>query len=501
MQKADVVLVQPKSGFLDYASKRLPLGIMSIAGVLREHGFNVKIIDQRIDSRGWKKDLQHFAAQNPLFVGISTMTGTQIHHALKAASVVRAIDPKIPLVWGGVHPSLTALQTIQHPSVDVCVVCEGELTSLDLANTYKKGKPVDDVLSICYKKPDGSVRMNDLRKPLDLNDLPPMPYDLIDFDKYASIDFSGTFERSVSFESSRGCPWRCGFCYIPAESFYDSKWKVFSPETVVERIRTLVDKYKVKSVYFTDDEMAIDTVRFEKIVDGLLEADLDISWGTQGIRIDTMERIMKNHTNLLDKMYKSGNKQIEVGLESGSERVLKLIQKDLTKAKMDDIIKKLTAFREGKQISVKYNLMGGFPTETRAELEETLLWAEQLTKANAHVLFNIFAPYPGTPLYPLAVQSGFREPPNLESWGDFTLFDWFHHHPSWLDKGTIDYLTSISFALLFNNKSFGIKITNRATRYAFQVYSPIAKFRLKHRFFKFFFEKKITDLLDMNSDF
>ena len=60
---------------------------------------------------------------------------------------------------------------------------------------------------------------------------------------------------------------------------------------------------------------------------------------------------------------------------------MKLIQKDLTKAKMDDIIKKLTAFRKGKQISVKYNLMGGFPTETRAELEETLLWAEELTKA------------------------------------------------------------------------------------------------------------------------
>ena len=89
MQKADVVLVQPKSGFLDYASKRLPLGIMSIAGLLREQGFNVKIIDQRIDPRGWKKELQHFASQNPLFVGISTMTGTQIHHALNPSSCLQ----------------------------------------------------------------------------------------------------------------------------------------------------------------------------------------------------------------------------------------------------------------------------------------------------------------------------------------------------------------------------------------------------------------------------
>ena len=145
--------------------------------------------------------------------------------------------------------------------------------------------------------------------------------------------------------------------------------------------------------------------------------------------------------------------------------------------------------------------MGGFPTETRAELEETITWAEKLAKANAHTLLNIFAPYPGTPLYPLAIQHGFREPPNLESWGDFTLFDWFQQHPSWVDKKTIDYLTSVSFAILFNNKSMASKITQRATRYAFLMYSPIAKFRLKHRFFNFFVEKRITDLLDMNSDF
>jgi len=498
MAKSNIILVEPKTGFLDYASKRLPLGVMSVAGYLRHHGYDVQIIDQRVNSN-WKKDLQREVSNNPLFVGISTMTGTQIHHALKAASVVRAIDPKIPLVWGGVHPTLMAVQTVDHPSVDVCVIGEGEQTTLDLAKHYEQSKSLHDVKSICYKTKSGEKKITDIRPALDLADLPEMPYDLVDFDKYASIDFSGNFERSVSFESSRGCPWRCGFCYI--NEFYDSKWKVFSPETVIDRVKTLVEKHKVKSVYFTDDEMAIDTVRFEKIVDGLLEADLDITWGTQGIRIDTMDRIMKNHPNLLDKMYASGNRQIEVGLESGNPRVLKLIQKDLTREKMDDIISKLTKFREGKEISVKYNLMGGFPTETRAELEDTIRWGEQITKDNAHVLFNIFAPFPGTPLYGLAVQSGFKEPQDLESWGDFTLFDWFHHHPSWLDKKTIDYLTSVSFAMLFNNSSMAVKITNPATRMAFKMYGPIAKFRLKHRFFNFYYEKKITDLLDMNSDF
>lgn len=503
MREADVVLVEPKTGFLDYASLRLPLGIMSVAGMLRHNGYKIKIVDMRTDSKGWKKELQYYAKQNPLFIGISSMSGTQIHHALKGASVIRAIDPKIPIVWGGVHPSLMPLQTIQHPSVDVIAIGEGEMTALDLAKTFEKGiskNELGDVQSIWYKKSDGTPQMTQMRKQQDLNELPDMPYDLVDFDKYASIDFSGNFERSISFETSRGCPWRCGFCYI--NSFYQSKWRTFSPETVIERLQEIVDKYKVKSVYFVDDEMAIDTIRFEKIVDAILDSKMDITWGTQGIRIDTMERIMQRHPTLLDKMYKSGNRQIEVGLESGSERVLKLIHKDITLQKMQDVTDKLADFTRDKEITLHYNMMGGFPTETREEVEQTVKWGEYLVdKKRAYVNFNIFGPFPGTPLYPLAVQSGFKEPQDLESWGDFNLFDWFRHHPSWMDRDTINYLTSIAFTFLFANSSMEIKITNRSTRYAFKLYSPIAKFRLKHRFFNFFVEKRITDILDMNSDF
>ena len=238
MKSADVILIQPKTGFLDYASKRLPLGIMSIAGTLREHGYKPKIIDQRVDSHGWKKELKYYVSQKPLFVGISSMTGTQIHHALKAAKVIRSVDPNIPIVWGGVHPSLQTLQTAEHPLVDVAVVGEGEIPCLELANAYKNGKDISNVKSICYKTQDGTIKLTEGSPPNNLTELPPLPYDLVDFDKYASIDFSGNFERSVSFETSRGCPWRCGFCYI--NSFYESKWNVFEPEVVVERITELV---------------------------------------------------------------------------------------------------------------------------------------------------------------------------------------------------------------------------------------------------------------------
>ena len=500
MNHIDVVIVEPKTGFLDYASKRLPLGVMSVAGMVREEGFTVKIIDQRVDPRGWKKDLEYHVRQKPLFVGISSMSGTQILHALKAAAVVREVDKNIPIVWGGVHPSLMALQTIEHPLVDVCVMGEGERSTALLAEAYKNNASLENIPSICYRKEDGTVKVTDSAPQIDLNELPEFPYDLVDMDAYASIDFSGEYERSISFESSRGCPWRCGFCYI--SSFYDSKWRTFSPETVVQRLRTLVDKYKIKSVYFVDDEMAIDTKRFEKIVDGILDEKLDITWGTQGIRIDTMERIMTRHPTLLDKMYKSGNKQIEIGLESGSQRILKLIDKDIDLDKMKTITNKLTDFSIGKDITLHYNMMGGFPTETREEMEETITWGEYLVREKqAYVNYNIFAPFPGTPLYPLSIQSGFVEPKDLESWGDFNLFDWFRHHPSWMDKKTIDFLTNMAFSLLFANTSMAIKITNNVTRTLFKLYGPVARFRLKHRFFNFFIEKRITDILNMNSDF
>lgn len=500
MNNVDVVIVEPKTGFLDYASKRLPLGVMSVAGMIRSKGFKVKIIDQRIDPHGWKKELEYCVNQNPLFVGISSMTGTQINHALKAASVVRNIDNKTPIVWGGVHPSLMALQTIEHPLVDVIVMGEGERSASQLADAYKNNIPLENIPSICYKKNDGTVKVTDSAPQIKLDEIPEIPYDLVDMDEYASIDFSGNHERSISFESSRGCPWRCGFCYIPA--FYNSTWRTFSPESIIERLSILKDKYKIKSVYFVDDEMAIDTKRFEKIVDAILKENLDITWGTQGIRIDTMERIMTRHPNLLDKMYKSGNKQIEIGLESGSQRVLKLIDKDIDLETMKRITDKLTDFSVGKDITLHYNMMGGFPTETRDEIEESIKWGEYLVnEKQAYVNYNIFAPFPGTPLYPLSVKSGFVEPKDLESWGDFNLFDWFRHHPSWMDSKTIDFLTSMAFSLLFANTSMEIKITNKVTRTLFKMYGPVARFRLKHRLFNFFIEKRITDLLNMNSDF
>jgi radical SAM superfamily enzyme YgiQ (UPF0313 family) len=161
MNNVDVVIVEPKTGFLDYASKRLPLGVMSVAGMIRSKGFKVKIIDQRIDPHGWKKELEYCVNQNPLFVGISSMTGTQINHALKAASVVRNIDEKIPIVWGGVHPSLMALQTIEHPLVDVIVMGEGERSASQLADAYKNNIPLENIPSICYKKNDGTVKVTD----------------------------------------------------------------------------------------------------------------------------------------------------------------------------------------------------------------------------------------------------------------------------------------------------------------------------------------------------
>ena len=126
----DVILIYPRTGVDLGATVAPPHSVLAIAAPLPSKGYNVKIIDQRVDPE-WQISLIEYLKRNPICVGISCMTGTQIYFAIEAAKVVRnATNGKVPIVWGGPHPSLLPEQTLQSEYVDVVCVGEGELTFL-----------------------------------------------------------------------------------------------------------------------------------------------------------------------------------------------------------------------------------------------------------------------------------------------------------------------------------------------------------------------------------
>src|SRR3989339_921665 len=181
---ADIVLIQPKGNRFDEIAIRVPNGLLAVAALPEKAGFSIKIIDLRIDSN-WQQTLKEAIDSDTLCVGIRCFTGRMIISALEVANTVRLINPNIPIVWGGPHPTLMPEQTLKHPLVDVVVINEGDLVFFELVKAFAENKNLSEVNGIGYKD-NGEIKVNP-PAPLinDLNVLPMFPYHLIDVPKYS----------------------------------------------------------------------------------------------------------------------------------------------------------------------------------------------------------------------------------------------------------------------------------------------------------------------------
>ena len=152
----DIVFVYPKPG-IDF-SPALPFPVLFPASTLVDNGFSVEIIDERVlERKEFITKLKKHANNDPIFFGISTMTGPQIRRALNAAEIVREENESTPIVWGGVHPSLLSEQTLQDERVDIIVRGEGEITVLELAQKLEKNEKIDSIDGISFKI-NGEIR-------------------------------------------------------------------------------------------------------------------------------------------------------------------------------------------------------------------------------------------------------------------------------------------------------------------------------------------------------
>lgn len=464
----EIILIQPKAGAWEKMGARLPIGLLSIAAIPHNQGYKIKIIDQRIDAN-WKQTLINSLKNNPLCVGLTCMTGKQIFYALEASKIVKKYS-KVPVIFGGVHATLLPEQTLENEYVDLIVLREGDITFAELVNALEKNESLKKIKGIYYKQ-NGKIIKNVERDFIkNLDDLPELPYELVKISDYSSLNIEGT---SLDFVSSRGCPFACSFCYN--YHFNKCTWRAFSAKEVVKRLKRLVEKYKIKTIYFQDDNFCADLNRLKEILQGIIRENLNIKWGTLGLRVDTAKRM---GDEILHLMEKSGCVNVDIGAESGSKRILELIDKKITVEELLEVNKKLSKF----PFIVKYTFMIGFPTETEKERFSTVEIALKLIKENknAYSPFFVYTPYPGTSMYCFAINHGFVPPKNLEEWNKFSYDDWYFHFKSWFSPKQIRELKSISFTSLFSNKNIKYKINKFFIRILFDLYHPLAKLRFNN---------------------
>jgi len=381
-----------------------PLGLAMVAAVLENNGYMVRILDLPA-LRFSENSLPGVIRQEkPNIVGITAMTPT-INSAVSVAKKVKETESNIFVILGGAHATLLPEETLRNtPQIDVTVRGEGEQTTLELVKVLEENpKRINQVLGITYREGD-CLKSNPLRPPiLDMDTLPFPAYHLLPMGKYR---LHPPFRRRtpvMPIITSRGCPYRCIFC---SKAVFGKKYRGNSPSYIVDEIRFLNEKFRVKEVKFYDDVFTLDRKRVIAICKLLEEQGIDITW-TCETRVNLVDG------ELLSVMKDAGCYMIEYGVESGNQGILNSLKKDIT------LEKTIEAFRlthEAGIETVAYFMLGS-PKETSETIRETIEFAKKIDPD--FVQFSITTPYPGTELYSLALEEGYVP----EKWDGYVYAD------------------------------------------------------------------------------
>lgn len=467
--KKRIILIQPGVR-QSYGFRHIPISLLPVAGYLQKNGFYVEIFDARHES------YKNLKLNNVLFIGLTVLTGSQIKHALEIAKYIRGKNPKIPLVWGGVHPSLLPEQTAQNAFVDVVVKGEGEITAYELAKVFLKQGSMNKIKGIVYKKNNKIIKTPD-RPFMNMDNVPFYPYDLLKKSRYKT--------KTISLQTSRGCPGQCTYCFNMA--YNRRSWRCKTVEVVLDEIERARRDLNLKSFVFCDDNFFVDKNRVRKIAEGIIKRKLNLEW-SGFCRAEYVHRWDDEFVKILKQ---SGLKCLGIGGESGSDRILEYIKKG---NKAEDI---LLAVQKCERLGIAphLNFMCGFPNETKEDVKKTIHLIDACMKVSRLFRMNgmfIYTPYPNTPLFEDAIKLGFNEPKTLEEWGN----QYFGKNViPWHSKKYRNYLQSISTvgSLLFAKPNSQIEWKLAYfIKFIFRIFLFIdARLRWKFKFFSFPIELKL----------
>lgn len=475
-EKKVIILVVTKTGFWEanesYGNFMPPTGLLALSSFLVEK-YDVKIIDQRI--KGWRELLQKYLELNPVFVGISFMTGTQIQFSLEACSYIKKIS-NVKIVAGGIHPTLLPEETIVNPLIDFLVLGEGEETIVDLADALSQKLNIRNVKGIAFRE-NGEFIRTQKRELINLDSLPPLPYYLLNRNIF---DYSYTAKYGLVVETSRGCPFKCNYCYNSL--FNRGLWRKKTAEKVVKDIVFYSEKYKINHFHIIDDNFFVDLNRAKEIMKKLICINKNIVLEFQGVRGDSICNMDDDFFRLFKKL---NDGTMRIGIETGSQRILDLINKNVTLEKYRRANSVLAKYK----IRSYYNFMIGFPFETVEDLKKTTKFAIELMEKNPYARIDfmaIYQPYPGTILFDECVQKGyFKKPEKLEGW---SKINWDEVNLASFSKKRKKLLENIhisSYALLIRKNS-KLEALPKILRPLARTWSFIQKKRMKYFIFNFF---------------
>lgn len=445
-----------------------PLGILAVATPLLRAGYEVKIIDSTITPGFQQRVLEEL--KDSLCLAVSLVTGPMIRETVQIAKAAKALYPEKPVILGGWHPSLLPDQTLACKYVDVVVNGQGEDALLEVVQHIEAGESLKGIAGVGYKDQGGLV-FNTPRPLKPIRELPSKAYHLADFDAYEKV----CGRRWAMYTSSLACPFNCAYC--TNEGLYGRQWNALDADQVVEEMTGLVTRYRLKLLWVVDDNFLVDRTRAVKIGEGLVRSGVKFDWSIQA-STNLVTRLTLEELKLLQR---AGLSQIAQGADSGSPKVLHLMNKDFQKL---STIYEAADLLSRAGIRPSFNMIFGFPGEGDAERRESMRLVMNVCRRypTAEFWTNIFTPYPGAPVMKRAFELGIDVPKTFEGWADYfpryTVLPWLRGKKHRRVQTMREYMR-----IAFNRVPIGVARKHPLNRLVHRAISVPARWRLDHDFY------------------
>jgi anaerobic magnesium-protoporphyrin IX monomethyl ester cyclase len=358
--KAEVLLVTPPyhSGVVESAGSWLPLGLLYLGGALAKAGYGVALYDAMTRFHTLDQVRETLRRERPGAVFVSCITATVLD-GMEVCRIAKEESPETLTVLGNTHPSFMYEEVLrEHPEVDVIVREEGEETAVELIAAWQAGADLARVRGLAFRQGERIVTTPRRQFIVNLDELEPA-WDLVPWGEYSYRPKPGS--RLAVVSSSRGCKQHCSFC--SQRLFWKESWRAVSAERFVGQLELLRDRHGVDVAMIADEIPSLDAVRWEKILDLLIERKVGVS-----LLLETRVDDILRDEALLPKYRRAGIEHIYVGVEAVNQSTLDLFKKDLKVEQGKRAIELINAH----DIISETSFVMGMPNETVSEMERTI---------------------------------------------------------------------------------------------------------------------------------
>lgn len=462
----------------------MPMSLLAL-GASIEGLQDYEIIDGNLinDSETEQVLAQKIEETDVLFFGITVMPGPQLWQSVPLTKFLKTKFPDLKIIWGGYFPTLHFKTVLESGYIDFVMKGQADFGFPQLVEFFQGKRKITEVTGLSYIE-NGKIIENPPNTPTHPDDHKRFPYRKVQMQKYLNPTILG--KKTTAFHASVGCPFTCSFCAVAA--IYEGKWIPMSSEKLIEEILFLKKEYEIDSVEFHDNNFFTTHKRVEEFALGM--KNQNITWWGEG-RIDTL--LEKYPESAWKSMSENGCKMIFLGAESGSEKVLDIMGKGGTQRPKDSI--DLAKMMKGYGIIPEFSFVLGNPIDPDDDIRETIELIKKIKKVNpkSEIILYTYSPvpYPGTELYDLAVEKGFRYPQRLEDWvSDFWINFDLRKNPMtpWLKSHHIDKIRNFEYVL---NAYYPTQTYLPLTEFQKKILRFLGSWRYKYSFYNFPMELRI----------